>query len=390
MSDNLSGLKKEKTWFWIMAMVLLFPLAACQGGGKEVISGKLRGAEGKTIYLESFANNKSVFTDSTVIGTDGSFVIHPTVPLQKDFYRLFISETDYITLITDSTESPVISGELGKLETTRKINGSPDSELLQELENKLSPFRLEEQEARKRMMTPSASDEERSAGSMKVLEIRKNRTEYIRKWLDTNSSSPAALIAVQYLDPTADIKMVEKVFTDLESYFGHTTVYRGMRQQIKLLQQEMANAKNPAMSAISAGQIAPEIAQEDPSGKIRKLSDLRGKTVLLDFWASWCGPCRRENPNVVAAYKKYNKDGFEVFSVSLDKAKQSWTDAITKDGLIWPNHVSDLQWWQSETAQTYGVQSIPFTVLIDKEGKILAHNIRGAQLQQRLAEIYGH
>jgi len=366
-------------------------LCSCFSGSEGTISGKLKGAEGKTIYLESFANNRSVFTDSTVIGADGSFSLHPTQPLEKDFYRLFISDDDFITVITDSTECPRLTGELGRLDETLKVDGSVDTEILRDLEIQLRPFIDKEMEARKKMMTPGVSDEERSQGSLQATEARKARTEFIKKWLDTHSSTPSALLAVQHLDARADQQLVNKVFADLQSYFGHTTIYRGLKQQMQMLQQKQtAQAENPAMSKISVGQPAPEIAQADPKGKTRKLSDLKGKTVLIDFWASWCGPCRRENPNVVEAYKKYNKDGFEVFSVSLDKTKQSWTDAIEKDGLLWPNHVSDLQWWQSAAAKEYGVQSIPFTVLVDKEGKVLAHNLRGPQLEERLASIYGH
>lgn len=351
----------------------------------------MRGAEGKTIYLESFVNNRGMFTDSTVVATDGSFAIYPAQPLQKDFYRIYISDDDFVTLITDSTESPVISGELGNLDKTLHIDGSMDSEILRDLEIQLQPFMDKEMAARKVMMAPGVSDEERSHGSQKVVEARRARTDFIKKWLDINSSSPSALLAVQHLDPIADQQLVNRVFADLEPYFSHTTIYRGLRQQVQMIQQKQtADAQSPAISKISVGQPAPEIAQEDPKGKIRKLSDLKGKTVLIDFWASWCGPCRRENPNVVEAYKQYNKDGFEVFSVSLDKTKQSWMDAIEKDGLIWPNHVSDLQWWQSAAAKDYGVQSIPFTVLVDKNGIILGHNLRGRQLRDRLASIYGH
>ena len=133
---------------------------------------------------------------------------------------------------------------------------------------------------------------------------------------------------------------------------------------------------------------APEIAQTDTSGVVRKLSDLKGKIVLIDFWASWCGPCRKENPNVVAAYKKYRDKGFEIFSVSLDQDKSRWMAAIQQDGLIWPNHVSDLKFWQNEAAGKYGVSSIPKTVLLDRNGIITDHNLRGEALDKKLKEIF--
>ena len=121
-----------------------------------------------------------------------------------------------------------------------------------------------------------------------------------------------------------------------------------------------------------------------------KLSDLRGKVVLLDFWASWCGPCRRENPAVVALYEKYKDEGFTVMSVSLDKSRDSWIAAIEKDGLSWPNHVSDLQFWSSRVPKMYNVRGIPFTVLIDAEGNIIKTKLRAHQLELELKRIFGH
>ncbi|MCS6905102.1 MAG: TlpA disulfide reductase family protein [Bacteroidia bacterium] len=143
------------------------------------------------------------------------------------------------------------------------------------------------------------------------------------------------------------------------------------------------------MGRLRIGQPAPEIALSSPDGKTIKLSQLRGKVVLLDFWASWCGPCRRENPHVVKTYKHYNPKGFEVFSVSLDNNAENWKRAIKEDNLMWPYHVSDLRGWQSSAAQLYGVTSIPFTILLDKEGRIIAKNLRGQQLEQRLRKIFG-
>ena len=140
---------------------------------------------------------------------------------------------------------------------------------------------------------------------------------------------------------------------------------------------------------VQVGKPVPDISLPSPDGKVYTLSDLKGKVVLIDFWASWCGPCRRENPHVVKIYDKYQSKGFEVFSVSLDKEtqKQRWIDAIKKDNLKWPYHVSDLKFWSSTPAKMYGVNSIPRTFLIDREGNLVAKNLRGAQIEKELEKL---
>ena len=140
------------------------------------------------------------------------------------------------------------------------------------------------------------------------------------------------------------------------------------------------------LSKVEPGQPAPEFTMNDSTGKPISLSSFKGKVVLVDFWASWCGPCRAENPNVVAAYKKFNNKGFTVLGVSLDTDKAKWQDAIAKDGLTWA-HVSDLIGWDNAAAKQYGVMSIPANFLLDKDGKIIGNSLRGEALVNKLEEV---
>jgi len=212
-----------------------------------------------------------------------------------------------------------------------------------------------------------------------------------RNFVDTTSSSMAGMfIAFTRLrfetnKPTFD-KITQRFETDYPNS-PYNVGYNALIEQAK--QQAKQKASQDALPKIKVGELAPDIALPSPDGKVYKLSDLRGQVVLIDFWASWCKPCRLNNPHLVRTYNKYKDKGFTVYSVSLDRKGQEkrWVDAIEKDNLTWSYHVSDLKFWQSAPAQTYGVKGIPKTFLIDKEGKIAAINQKGQKLDEAIDKL---
>ena len=187
------------------------------------------------------------------------------------------------------------------------------------------------------------------------------------------------------LNPTEDLEYYEMVDKDLFAKYPKSQYAQGLHTTIAQI-KEQATMEKAAGNTTAIGSLAPEIELTNPDGKVIKLSDYRGQYVLLDFWASWCRPCRGENPNLVADYAKYHSKGFEIFQVSLDKTKEAWVNAIAKDKLDWI-HVSDLKYWDAAPAKLYNVRSIPASFLLDKEGKIIATNLRGSALGDKLSEL---
>lgn len=208
---------------------------------------------------------------------------------------------------------------------------------------------------------------------------------YRQQFIAEHPNSPALLPVINTIDVEQEFPLYESLVNQLSLGFSGSPNIESLKQQYAK-QKEQMDAKN----LLAPGKMAPDFTQNDVNGKPVSLSSLKGKVVLIDFWASWCGPCRRENPNVVALYDKYQEKGFTVLSVSLDKDKNAWMAAIQKDNLKWPNHVSDLKQWSNDAARLYQVTGIPFTVLVDQEGKIINTNLRGPDLERTLVGIFGY
>jgi thiol-disulfide isomerase/thioredoxin len=216
-------------------------------------------------------------------------------------------------------------------------------------------------------------------------EFQKFNSE-LQGFIGANANSPVLILALANMNAEQEMKSYENVLNQLYSVFPESPTVQTFYANFNLIKKKIDDA-----NFLAPGKIAPDFSElKTDQKKSMKLSDLRGQIVLIDFWASWCGPCRRENPNVVQTYEKYKNDGFTIVSVSLDTDAQKWINAIEQDHLSWPNHISDLGGWNSKVAQMYKVSSVPFTVLIDREGRIIKTNLRGPALEEELKRIFGH
>jgi len=372
--------------------IAITALYSCNNSSKNSsgfeLKGTLTNTKGEPVYLEKLSQTGVTVVDSSVINEKGEFMMNSYSP-SVGFYRLRITTSNFAMLVLDSAQKVTINGDARDLGNTFKAEGSPDTKLFLE-------YNVLAQNQKRR--TDSLENIFRTAivtmklDSLKADSLSKelqkpyesmvaSYSDIVAKKIKENTSSFASIMAIQQLRPENYFDVYQALDKGLtEKYPNNNDVksFHGMVQQT-----EMMVAKS---NALKVGNEAPELMLPTPTGKDLALSSLRGKVVLIDFWASWCGPCRKEMPNVKRAYEKYKGKGFEIYGVSLDKDRQDWLDAISKDGLTWPQ-VSDLKFWQSEAAQIYAVQSIPFTVLIDREGKIIATELRGAELERKLSEI---
>jgi thiol-disulfide isomerase/thioredoxin len=390
-------MNRIKTVAVIIAVTIF---AACNNSSKKrfEVSGTISNTSARMVYLEELPmlTMQRIIVDSAVLGKDGKYSL--SAPTKKDaaIYNIRLDESTYpvASVVNDAskitlnakfpannalyTEDYEVKGSVGSQQLkdfTVSFNRNLQSIFYSD--NKLDS--LKKSGASDSVLATVDAERNNIAEQTK-----KSVTDYLAK-----ADNPAVTMFElgyyqQIANSTPAFKLdgltneeVSKIIDDAAAKFPN-------HQALAAIKQSMDQQLQKTSSLV--GSMAPEIVMPDVNGKEIKLSSFRGKFVLVDFWASWCGPCRNENPNVVAAYKKYSNKNFTILGVSLDKEKNEWMKAIKDDNLAW-THVSDLMYWDSPVVPLYHFEGIPYNVLVDPNGKIIAEALRGPELEQKLEEV---
>lgn len=378
-----------------LALVVLIGIITwqCSNNKDFSVSGKLIGGENDTLVIEEMIENG--LSPVTTIYTDEAGAFSYTDTAANPRFLFLKIQNKYLSLLLLNGQNVELSGDLSNINQTFEVKGSRESELIWDLNREMqsAALKLDSLATVYQAQALQGETQDADAWFSKVYQdLISDQKEFIKQFINKNYDSPASLMALSHqlnrqaiLNPATDFVYFAKVDSSLSEQYPDSRMVRTLHNWVMGQQQQQAIQSAEQQSA-GIGSIAPDIKLPNPDGEMIALSSLRGKYVLLDFWAAWCAPCRRENPNLVRAYAKYKDKGFEIFQVSLDRTKEDWVGAIKSDKLNW-THVSDLKYWGSPVAKLFYVSSIPASFLLDPEGKIIAKNLRGAALDQKLAEI---
>lgn len=355
------------------------------GGGRFTVSGTIQNTPPCTVVLEELGVNDVITQlDSDKLDDKGKFDLSGNAP-EPGIYRLHFGKNKYLMLSVEKGGDIKINGDWNALERSQ-ITGSASTASLQQF---LTTVRSNMRDFNTMSIVLDSlqtrgNDSVYAAARTDMRNMQEKFTKMIENYADTTVYLSNAIFAARFLNPRVEKDFLSGFIQGLYRRFPNSPKVKDFDN---FYAQVLGGGKAKPGHQGMVGGIAPELKLAEANGTIVSLSSLRGKYVLLDFWASWCGPCRAENPNVVAAYNKYKEKNFIVYSVSLDNNKESWLKAINDDKLDWPTHVSDLAGWNSAAAKTYNVESIPTNFLIDPSGKIIARDLRGDMLEQQLAAV---
>lgn len=380
---------------FILSAILM--LTACKNNNVELTGILEYPLPGQYIFLQELKSDALLNVDSVIVSNDGKFEFKRKVKFPS-FYLLKINQNNFLTMLVEPGEKIKMTSHFDSLNYPVVVSGSKGTGLIADYNKKLLSTRnkirglndLFNNNTGRSDMTAFIDSLDR-LGDAYLNEIN----SYAKEFIDKNISS-LATIPVLYsmltpslyvFDPQQDLQYFLKVDSSLFSLYPEYGPVIDLHNQINEMRAYFATSGTPAAAGGEYAE-APEIALPDPGGDTIRLSSTRGNYVLLDFWAAWCPPCRAENPNLVAVFNKYKSKGFLIYQVSLDKTRDAWLKGIKDDGLGGWIHVSDLGYWNSSVVPLYRLESIPANFLLDREGRIIASNLRGDALQRKLEELF--
>lgn len=363
-------------------VVLLFVLISCQNKNKKINETKLTinyigEIEGGEVRLQKVSSAYSIELYKSENFNNNKIVFDISI-LESTLFRLDILGKESIDLILNNTDVNVnIDNSSSEFKYT--IEGSYDTDVLNNIGKIISNYKYDIRQINQNFIKASQEKNSKLVNKLRydanILKI--DFEKYLKNYLRTVDNSLAVIITSDYLDIDNNISFWDSTLTKYRDNFSYNSYFKSFEKKVNKIK------------SVSFGSVAPELILSDTTGKDIALSSLRGKYVLLDFWAGWCGPCRMENPNILKNYLKYKDKGFEIYQVSLDRSRSDWVNAIKKDNLIWYN-VSDLKYFQSEAATIYNIDRIPKGFLLDPNGVIIAKDteLRGNRLGEKLNEIF--
>ena len=357
-------------------LVIALAVFSCQPAKNEfLIKGTFAGVETGKVYLQKLVDGRPQSIDTADI-SDGKFTFKGKMEI-PDIRFLRLNEQDYFAQLFIDNSNITISAKKDSLRNT-KITGSPTQDIFQTYVNEMEKLNKDVMGLQSKYQNAITSGNTQDADKAKIdyMAMIENNKVYTKNFVKEHSNSVvSAYITLVQLSSQID-------GAELDSITSKFAPEISTSEYVIKLKQMVEDQKKTAIGAV-----APDFTMNDTMDKPIQLSSLRGKVVLVDFWASWCGPCRQENPNVVKLYQQYKDKGFEILGVSLDRTKEEWLKAIQDDKLTWL-HVSDLKYWQNSAAQLYAVNAIPQSFLLDKDGKIIGKGLRGDDLAKKLGELF--
>lgn len=363
--------------------------------GELKLSGTIQGLKSRNLILEELTPSDIINIDTIHTDADGSFQ-YATYIKDAGFYRLRINNSEeFILIAADPKDDIHITATAPGIGSTYTIAGSDGSAILWQLNQSIQEGLYQADSLRALYhKTKSAANHNTSIKEVFKLQYQtvvENQKSFALKLIRENPKSLATILALyqpfhdkQLINEYENIHYFESLSKSLSSVYPHNKHLINLKRRINDIkresQEKLINEKN-----LASGNPAPDISLTDPQGNAVNLSSLKGNLVLVDFWAAWCPPCRDAHPKLRTLYQQYNAEGFEIYSISLDRTKEHWLNAITSDNMPW-THVSDLRFMNSPTVSLYNVIEVPHYVLIDREGRIIRRNINIQQLESLIKE----